>query len=386
MIRWPEGLGTDAFLRDHWQKAPLLLAGAIPDLDRLPSPEELAGLACEAEVESRIISGDEQSGWALRHGPFEEDEFLRLPETGWTLLVQDVEKHLPHLGRLLAEFSFLPGWRLDDLMISFAAPGGSVGPHVDAYDVFLIQAAGTRTWELDPEPGDLTCRDDSDVRVLRHFRPSIRHQLTPGDVLYLPPGVAHFGHSTEQSVTCSVGFRAPGVSDLLALASRMCEESGNPMYVDPDLEPGEVEGSRISSAALRRFGRLLASASRATDERLEELLGRLVTEGKPWLLPDRPESVPGLDQIRQRLAADGRLTRDPASRFAWAAGDARCWLFADGAAWALPAAAARFCSLLADGRRLDHKLLEGADNGLAVVRDLLANGSLSWIDGTDEAV
>ena len=138
-------LSAQAFLDEFWQRKPCLIRQAFPDLSPPLDGDDLAGLACEPLTEARLIHGpDEKDDWTLRHGPFEEADFARLGERDWTLLVQDIEKHFPPARVLLEAFAFLPGWRLDDLMISFAAPGGSVGPHVDQYDVFLLQVAGRR--------------------------------------------------------------------------------------------------------------------------------------------------------------------------------------------------------------------------------------------------
>lgn len=379
MIHWPAGLGPESFLRDHWQKAALLLPGSASPLDDLPTPEELAGLACESEVESRLVTGNEESGWSVRYGPFAEEDFLALPDTGWTLLVQDVEKHLPPLSRLLDDFDFIPRWRLDDLMISFAAPGGSVGPHVDAYDVFLIQATGTRNWDLDPHPKDLTSRDDSELKVLRRFRPETRHKLGPGDVLYLPPGVAHSGHSNEPAMTCSVGFRSPSAGELLAAASLLAEEEFPFMYGDPDLGLTEADGSRISPHSTERLRSLLASAVTAIDGRLEELLGRLATRGKPWLLPDPLDEAPSAAEVVRRLRSGETLERHPGSRFAWDESSSVCRLFADGCCWNLPPSAAAACRDLADGDLLDHRLLDGSGSSMAAVLcELLSKGCLLW--------
>jgi len=381
MIRWPAALGPESFLRDHWQKAALLLPGGLPHLENLPTPEELAGLACEAEVESRLVTGSTESGWAVRHGPFADEDFLDLPDTGWTLLVQDVDKHLPALSHLLDAFDFIPRWRLDDLMISFAAPGGSVGPHLDAYDVFLIQATGTREWGLDPQPEDVSCRDDCDLKVLREFRPVKRHHLGPGDVLYLPPGVAHFGMSNDPAMTCSIGFRSPSAAELLAAASLLAEEQFPLMYRDTDLSPPEADGSRISAAAVERLRSLMVSTTTAVEGRMAELLGRLATQGKPWLLPDPLEEAPSTDEVLLRLQSGETLERHPGSRFAWDETDAACRLFADGCVWSLPLSASEACRDLADGALRDPRSLTRHGLPLAeVVRDLLSKGCLAWSD------
>jgi 50S ribosomal protein L16 3-hydroxylase len=185
------------FLREYWQKEPLLLRTAFPDFEPQLDPDDIAGLACDEHAESRLIAGSFAEGsWTLRHGPFDEGDFAALPARDWTLLVQDVEKHYPPLRRLLARFDFLPDWRIDDLMVSVAGPGGSVGPHVDQYDVFLLQAAGRRRWQI-ARSFDPALLPGCELNVLRRFEPELEWDLQPGDVLYLPPGVAHHGIALE---------------------------------------------------------------------------------------------------------------------------------------------------------------------------------------------
>src|SRR5687768_5616258 len=158
----PLGMPAAQFLRDYWQKRPLLVRGAFPGYVAPLSPEDLAGLACEEQALSRLVQYDRASdAWSVRQGPFAEEEFPQLPRQDWTLLVQDVDKWDADVAALLAAFDFLPRWRIDDIMVSFAAPGGSVGAHVDQYDVLLLQAAGHRRWQIDARPNPpLAFRDD----------------------------------------------------------------------------------------------------------------------------------------------------------------------------------------------------------------------------------
>ncbi len=379
MIRWPPQLDSVLFLDRHWQKAPLLMPGALTDIGFLPSPEELAGLACEEDVESRLVSGDSVNGWRVREGPFEETDFLNLPETGWTLLVQDVDKHFPDVAPLMESFGFLPRWRLEDLMISYAAPAGSVGPHIDAYDVFLLQGDGARIWELDTEPGPATRRRDSDLDVLARFEPDTRWSVKPGDVIYLPPGVAHFGYSDQPSMTCSIGFRAPSASEMFATTARWLESTFNEHYRDPDLAPAEIEGSRLSSAAVERARRLLGIAAAEADSGMAELLGRLSTEVKPWLMPDPEDILPDAGSIMKALAAGGKLERHPGSRFAWFEEAGTCWLFANGKSWRLPARAAGFCRQVADASHVERQDVHSDENGIVrALIDLVSDGCLRW--------
>ncbi|MEO5596310.1 MAG: cupin domain-containing protein, partial [Lysobacteraceae bacterium] len=175
------------FLRDYWQKRPLLIRGAFADFESPLSPEDLAGLACEEAALSRIVQHDRKKDrWTLRSGPFAEEEFPKLPQKYWTLLVQDVDKWDADVRALLDRFYFLPRWRMDDVMISFAAPGGSVGAHVDQYDVFLLQGLGKRHWQISVDPkASIEFRDDVELKLLREFHPTHEWTLEPGDMLYL---------------------------------------------------------------------------------------------------------------------------------------------------------------------------------------------------------
>jgi 50S ribosomal protein L16 3-hydroxylase len=202
------------FLATYWQKKPLLIRQAFPDFTPQLDSDDIAGLACDQLAESRLVTGSyPEHDWKLRYGPFSEKDFADFPRTGWTLLVQDVEKHYPPLQDLMRQFDFLPRWRVDDLMASVAGPGGSVGPHVDQYDVFLLQADGSRRWQI-AESFDEELLPNCELSVLRHFQPEQEWILERGDVLYLPPGVAHHGVALEQGMTWSIGMRAPGAADL----------------------------------------------------------------------------------------------------------------------------------------------------------------------------
>ena len=213
----PLGMPAARFLRDYWQKKPLLIRNAFPGFESPIQPEDLAGLACEEAALSRIVMHDRANDrWTLRHGPFAEDEFPGMPHQDWTLLVQDVDKWDADVAAVLQAFAFLPRWRIDDIMVSFAAPGGSVGAHVDQYDVFLLQAQGHRRWQIDAGSSPpLGFRNDVELKLLREFTPTHEWLLGPGDMLYLPPGVPHHGVAEDACLTFSVGMRAPSAAELL---------------------------------------------------------------------------------------------------------------------------------------------------------------------------
>ena len=214
-FRFPKDLPQEAFFAEYWQKKPYLFRQAIdPDCLTFPA-EELAGLSLESEIESRIIIQSEDDEYALHHGPFAEEFFGDLPENKWTLLVQDCDKWIDDVSNVLNAFDFLPSWRLDDIMISYASTGGSVGPHTDNYDVFLIQSSGQRHWQLDANAKE-TFREHPQLKLLAEFKTTDEWTLEPGDVLYLPPKLAHWGVALDdQCMTWSVGMRGPSSEEIL---------------------------------------------------------------------------------------------------------------------------------------------------------------------------
>jgi 50S ribosomal protein L16 3-hydroxylase len=249
-------LDINEFVQQYWQKKPCLLRNALPNFESVVSPEELAGLACEEDVHCRLVlenSGDKP--WAVRYGPFEEQDFLDLPESNYSLLVSECEKWLPELNDLLDQFRFIPDWRIDDLMISYAPEGGSVGPHVDQYDVFLLQALGTRRWQYCETPSqDDPVIDGLELAILQDFNPQQDVVLNPGDILYLPPGYAHHGVALERCMTYSIGFRAPNAASALesfALESERLETTSE-RYRDADLEL-ERHHAEITDQEIERF-------------------------------------------------------------------------------------------------------------------------------------
>lgn len=241
-IDWAE------FLATYWQKKPVILKNALPGFIDPISPDELAGLAMENEIDSRLVSFTEGK-WHASHGPFED--FDNLGESHWSLLVQAVNHwHMP-AAEIMEPFRALPDWRLDDLMISFSVPGGGVGPHIDNYDVFIIQGMGSRRWRV----GDkLPMRQFCPHPALLHvdpFTPIIDDDLAPGDILYIPPGFPHDGYSHQTSLNYSVGFRGPNGRDLVSsFADYVLENDfGGEHYADPELvlrdNPGRVETSEV---------------------------------------------------------------------------------------------------------------------------------------------
>ena len=353
------GLSPKAFLRRHWQKKPLLVRGAFPGFRSPLTPEELAGLACEEGVESRLVVQTPRApGWKLSHGPFRHKTFARLPKDRWTLLVQDVDKHLPAVAGLLDPFRFIPDWRIDDLMISYAADGGSVGPHVDAYDVFLLQAEGMRRWDISTAPHADADVPGLELKQVEGFKPEESWLLMPGDMLYLPPGVAHHGVAFGECMTFSIGFRAPSRAEMLAdFAGLLVQpDDRRQHYTDPDLKPTAHPGEL--TAAARTWARaMLRSRLHPADEALDIWFGRYVTETKPWLKPQPPRRRCGAATFKARLAQGRGLRWHPAIRVAWFRGRGDCHLFVDGEHHPLPSPLAGFARLLGDSRLMDARTL-----------------------------
>jgi len=275
-------ISKEQFLKEYWQKKPLLIRQAYPNFEPLIPADELAGMSLEEEIESRIImENGPDSPWQLISGPFEEDTFGSLPKDKWTLLIQGVDQWVPEAADLLQDFNFIPNWRIDDLMISFATDGGSVGPHYDQYDVFLLQAEGQREWRI----GQMCSEEDeflkeTKLRLLAKFEETDRWVLEPGDMLYLPPRLAHYGISQGNCQTYSIGFRAPSQSELMHSLVDQIDASCNEdqRYGDPDLALQDNSGE-ISEAALQQV-RDFMTQTLADPILLSDTIGKLMTEPK----------------------------------------------------------------------------------------------------------
>ena len=228
-------LTADEFLTDYWQKKPLLIRDAIPDFVSPIDGDDLAAMSLEPEIESRLIIGDD---YQLEHGPFDETRFQELPEDNWTLLVQAVDLWVPEVAKLHDYFNFLPSWRIDDIMISYAEDGGNVGPHKDNYDVFLLQGQGSRRWQIcESDIGEANSKIGTSLKILDNFFATDEWVLNTGDMLYLPPKTAHHGVALGECTTFSIGFRAPTSIEMLDdLATELLSRDLLPEHlIDPPL-------------------------------------------------------------------------------------------------------------------------------------------------------
>ena len=206
------GLVPAQFMRNSWHRQAQLFRDALPGFEGFLDRRSILELACDPDVESRLLVRDGRR-WQVDHGPFKRADFRRLPDRNWTVLVQGVNLHLDAADRLLRRFDFVPAARLDDLMVSYAAPGGGVGPHFDSYDVFLLQGPGRRRWRIGRQD-DLTLRPGLPLKILKDFAPEEEMVVEPGDLLYLPPTYAHDGVAIDECFTYSIGFRAPTTAEL----------------------------------------------------------------------------------------------------------------------------------------------------------------------------
>ena len=304
----PLGMSPAVFLRDYWQKRPLLIRQALPGFVSPVSPDDLAGLSCIEGTLGRLIRHDRRRDrWHLENGPFAEERFADLGKRDWTLLVQDVDRWDPEVRALLGLVDFLPRWRVDDVMISYAVPGGSVGAHVDQYDVFLLQGLGERRWQIDARPNPpLGFRDDAPIRLLQSFEASHDWVLEPGDMLYLPPSVPHNGVAESECLTLSLGMRAPSAAEMLAAfaAQQALDLDESIRYADPDLKPVADPGE-IDAATLTRVRATLLAALRMDDVALADWFGRFLSVYRAAEQP-RPRRISPA-QLAQRLARGAAL-------------------------------------------------------------------------------
>ena len=339
------GLSPTRFLRDVWHKRPLLIRNAVPDFPGLLTPGEMQQLACRDDVESRLIRGS-GTRWQLEHGPFDKNDFKRLPKTEWTLLVQSLNHILPQADALLARFNFIPHARLDDLMVSYAVPGGSVGPHFDSYDVFLLQGQGQRRWQISTQT-DLAILEDVPLKILRRFKPEEEWLLGPGDMLYLPPHVAHYGVAEDACTTYSIGFRAPTTEELAHGFLMHLQDTLKPegRYADPDLRlqthPGE-----ISRAMLSQIEGMIAKIKWDKHD-IAEFAGRYLSEPKPNVFFDPPEAPLTRAAFNKQANKHG-VALNPKSRLLFTDGR----FFINGDAFTVAADETAALKQLADQRKL----------------------------------
>jgi 50S ribosomal protein L16 3-hydroxylase len=339
------GLTAREFLSQNWQKKPLLVRNAIPHFKGVVQASELLALATRGEIESRLVQR-RGGAWRLHHGPFSRTDLARLPARNWTLLVQGLNLVLPAADALLRRFRFLPYARLDDVMVSYAAPGGGVGPHFDSYDVFLLQGPGRRRWSAgNQRERELDAR--APLRILRRFAPDRQWLLEPGDMLYLPPGWAHEGIALEPCFTYSIGFRAPADREIAReflsyLQDRVELEGG---YADPGIRP-RPHPAEIPEEMVRRAA---AAAARIRWRRkdIAGFLGEYLSAPKPQVVFSRPRRPVVASRFAARCRKRG-LRLDLRTQMLFRKGA----FFVNGEQVAAPVGLRHWLTRLADERRL----------------------------------
>ncbi len=347
-------LNIDTFLKNHWQQKPLLIRNAIPNFRPPIDANELAGLAMEDEVESRIIETLPDT-WALSHGPFEQPDFDR--SRPWTLLVQAVDQYVQEVAELLKMVNFLPNWRVDDVMVSYAVDEGSVGPHYDNYDVFLVQGEGTRHWQL----GQMCDSGSSllphpDLRILQDFECSEEYTLETGDILYVPPGLAHWGIAKGECTTFSLGFRAPRTNDML---SRWVDEILE--TIDPEnfySDAGQSPVGRAGEIRVEDYARVKQQLTSAVEKHISNRwFGELVTEPR-YLLEATDEEIDNESQLLENGAS--LVTLLPSSKLAWQEAGEQIIVYANGSSLDAPGSVLPMLTSLCEQQQIQGHALSRA--------------------------
>lgn len=377
------GFDVDQFLTTYWQKRPLLIRNPWDTWHNPVEPDELAGLACEDTVESRLITRD-AVGISLESGPLPEARFGELGETTLTLLVQAVNQHVPAVADLIEPFRFVPDWRIDDVMVSYATDGGGVGPHFDQYDVFLLQGLGRRRWRIGPKCDSQTpLLPHEELRLLADFEATDEWILEPGDILYVPPCFAHDGVAIgSDCMTYSIGFRAPSRAELV---EGWCEHQADTFpdedrYADPDLaaqdNPGEITGPALD--------RLHAMVMEAAGDRaaFARWFGHFNTLPKYADADWRPEEPTTAAAVRAEISQGASLIRNPASRYSFIRqpGGGNL-LFVDGECFECEDRAALLAERICERATGSvDPVLAGSDEVLALLAALINQGSLAFED------
>lgn len=372
------GLPPAQFLQQHWQKKLAWGRQWMPATSFPLDTSLLKELAGEHDVDSRLVRGPDAKGrWEVAYGPFDSRVFASLPAEGWTLLIQDLEKWLPELQAQWSHFDFVPAWRRDDVMISWAAPGGSVGPHVDRYDVFLAQVSGERQWSTGSPGNPLPDLDAGDLRLCQILEPVQHDAALPGDVLYLPPGVAHHGVARTECLTLSFGMRAPSTSELVLefAQEQASRDQAEALYCDADLQPAE-SGAWLTGATTRRLQQMLSQGLQMDGMGFELWAAQFLTGFSARRAVSPPLEEIEDDQIRTDLRAGRTFHISPWSRRLGIPCDGNPWIAIDGECYRLSQQLADL--LLGEG---DMQFGEDmTDSDLDLLVELAAAGHVSLSD------
>ncbi|WP_287603349.1 cupin domain-containing protein [Thiothrix sp.] len=375
-------ISIEVFLRDYWQKKPLLIRNAIPDFESPITPDELAGLACETDTARIVIEKGGKHAWEVRHGAFDDADFTNLPETHWTLLVNDTDQHLAELKAVMEPFRFIPDWRIDDLMISFAVEGGSVGPHVDEYDVFLIQAQGQRRWQITTQPA----KPDNflaglDLRIMRDFEAEQEWVVNPGDMLYLPPNVPHYGVALNECMTYSVGFRAPSQAEMLEnLVENLLEDPRLKQRFNDSERECQAHPGELTAGDMERLIDFVVDALPQDTQALQLWLGKYLSQPKVDNNDTIEPSCLSKAELIKLINRRATFEKPPSIRFLYFINDDEICLFANGALHRAAAEQLQFIQYLCNTTIFKHnsyKTYLQDKNALELWRDLLEAGLIN---------
>jgi len=355
-------LSPEDFLKHYWQKKPLVIRQAFPNFQCPITAEELAGLSCEEEVNSRIIiEKDGEHSWQPIFGPMDDNTYSNLPESHWTLVLNDLEKVVPELAWLPDLFRFIPDWRLDDLMCSYAADQGSVGPHFDLYDVFIIQGTGKRRWQISTaEVNEDNQVADTPLRIQAEFNAEQEWILEPGDMIYIPPNVSHHGISLGASISFSVGYRAVSHADLLNDFIAHITQNLSPKltYQDADLKR-QIHSSEITKDAIKRVKDIFKNYLNPNQQQIDNWFGQFMSDPKSEYAEAPENIIETLDELIIEIDNGAILNRHPASRFAFIKTDSGTNLFIDGNRYTVSTS---FAKKLCDSREINKKLIQSASS------------------------
>jgi 50S ribosomal protein L16 3-hydroxylase len=253
-------ISIEDFFQSYWQKKPLLLKQGLPNFVSPVSANDLAGFSLEKEFESRIVKGSySDQRWTVKNGPFTNELYSSLPDNDWTLLVQGVDRHVHEISDLVSHFDFIPRWRFDDVMISFASEGGSVGPHFDYYDVFLVQGSGKRRWHLSTNDcSDNNYLRNTEIKIMQKFEAEETFDVVPGDVLYIPPNVAHHGVSLDNNcTTLSFGYRSYSDQEMGEFVEKFAASKDKTQYYQDPLWSHSYAPALITESAIHQAKKLI---------------------------------------------------------------------------------------------------------------------------------
>lgn len=355
-------LSVDTFMRDYWQKRPLIIPKAIKESSIRIDQDQIFEMAYDLEFHSRLIIGDSEKGsMNVEIGPIDEEYLTTyiMSLSHWTLLVQDTEKASYRMHQLLEYFRFIPNWRLDDVQLSYAEPGGSVGPHVDSYDVFLIQLAGKRKWKIETSPiaKERPMREDASLQLLKEFHPDKEFTAEPGALLYLPPKFPHWGIAVDTCITASIGFKIPEISTLQTAFTEMGEHSKHipERFVDSVYSKTDDPGY-VSDSALDWFQNEIRRLAEDR-EQLERIFCEVITHPVRGNWPLGVYPLPSPEEILYDLQHGATILRTTPACMVYLDFDDCTRIYALGNEYDLHREMTPFARLLTGTKELNHDAL-----------------------------